>query len=122
MVDGRDEVRAELLMRHPRTGRAIQDDADKAEAEVLAIGTAKADVQPAGPDGNFRVYLDPARHPFCVCPQRGHTPKVAVLTSGFLLGGSWWRGGSGLRRGTGRCDGRLRCRAGLDRAEAREGR
>jgi hypothetical protein len=31
---------------------------------VLALGARKADVQPA-PD-NFRVYLDPAGHPFCL--------------------------------------------------------
>ena len=38
-------------------------DLDKAEKEVLAIGATKADFQPAN---NFRVYLDPVGHPFCL--------------------------------------------------------
>jgi catechol 2,3-dioxygenase-like lactoylglutathione lyase family enzyme len=40
------------------------DDVDRAEAEVLAIGATKHDIQPGG---NWRVYLDPAGHPFCLC-------------------------------------------------------
>ena len=45
------------------------DDVDAAEARVLAIGATKHVVQPgeAEEDGNFRVYLDPAGHPFCLC-------------------------------------------------------
>jgi catechol-2,3-dioxygenase len=45
------------------------DDVDAAEARVLAIGATKHAVQPgeAEDDGNFRVYLDPAGHPFCLC-------------------------------------------------------
>jgi hypothetical protein len=39
-------------------------DLDAGEIEVLALGAIKHDVQPA-PDG-FRVYLDPAGHPFCL--------------------------------------------------------
>ena len=44
------------------------DDVDRAEREVLALGAAKHDVQP-GDDGasGFRVFLDPAGHPFCLC-------------------------------------------------------
>ena len=38
-------------------------DLDAAEAHVLAIGATKADFQP-GQD--FRVYLDPVGHPFCL--------------------------------------------------------
>lgn len=38
-------------------------DLDKAEAGALAIGARKADFQP---DENFRVFLDPAGHPFCL--------------------------------------------------------
>ena len=45
------------------------DDVDAADARVLAIGATKHAVQPgeAEEDGNFRVYLDPAGHPFCLC-------------------------------------------------------
>ncbi len=38
-------------------------DLDAAEAEVLAIGARKADYQPGT---TFRVFLDPAGHPFCL--------------------------------------------------------
>ncbi|MTV26405.1 VOC family protein [Nitriliruptoraceae bacterium ZYF776] len=38
-------------------------DLDDGEARVLALGARKAEVQPGG---NFRVYLDPAGHPFCL--------------------------------------------------------
>jgi catechol 2,3-dioxygenase-like lactoylglutathione lyase family enzyme len=38
------------------------DDLDAAEAQVLALGATKAEFQP---DPGFRVYLDPAGHPFC---------------------------------------------------------
>jgi catechol 2,3-dioxygenase-like lactoylglutathione lyase family enzyme len=41
------------------------DDLDEAEAAVLAIGARKADVQP-DPD-EYRVFLDPVGHPFCLC-------------------------------------------------------
>ncbi len=39
-------------------------DLDAAEAEILAIGAIKATVQPS-PD-EWRVFLDPAGHPFCL--------------------------------------------------------
>jgi catechol 2,3-dioxygenase-like lactoylglutathione lyase family enzyme len=39
------------------------DDLDLAEEQVLAIGATKAEVQPGD---EFRVYLDPAGHPFCL--------------------------------------------------------
>lgn len=38
-------------------------DLDKAEAEVLALGATKSPFQSAT---NFRVYLDPVGHPFCL--------------------------------------------------------
>jgi predicted enzyme related to lactoylglutathione lyase len=38
-------------------------DLDAAEREVLAIGATKASVQPT-PD-EWRVFIDPAGHPFC---------------------------------------------------------
>jgi hypothetical protein len=40
------------------------DDLDAGEAAVMAIGARKADFQPQPDD--FRVYLDPAGHPFCL--------------------------------------------------------
>ncbi len=44
------------------------DDIEVAEPEVLAIGATRHEVQPGEADGDtFRVYLDPAGHPFCLC-------------------------------------------------------
>ncbi len=44
------------------------DDIDEAEPAALAIGARKHEVQPGETDGDsFRVYLDPAGHPFCLC-------------------------------------------------------
>ncbi|GHG59292.1 glyoxalase [Sinomonas cellulolyticus] len=40
------------------------DDLDDAEQAVLALGAAKAEHQPGT---TFRVFLDPAGHPFCLC-------------------------------------------------------
>lgn len=40
------------------------DDLDVAESAVLALGATKHDQQPGR---NFRVFLDPAGHPFCLC-------------------------------------------------------
>ncbi|CCH31905.1 VOC family protein [Actinosynnema sp. NPDC047251] len=39
------------------------EDLDKAEAELLALGATKPADQPDG--AKWRVYLDPAGHPFC---------------------------------------------------------
>jgi len=39
-------------------------DLDSAEAEILELGAVKAGFQP-NPE-SFRVYLDPAGHPFCL--------------------------------------------------------
>jgi catechol-2,3-dioxygenase len=44
------------------------DDVDAVEPKVLALGAKKHAVQPGEADGDsFRVYLDPAGHPFCLC-------------------------------------------------------
>lgn len=44
------------------------DDIDQAEPAVLAIGARKHEIQPGeADDDTFRVYLDPAGHPFCLC-------------------------------------------------------
>jgi predicted enzyme related to lactoylglutathione lyase len=40
------------------------DDLDQAEQQVLALGAVKAEFQPGT---SFRVFLDPAGHPFCLC-------------------------------------------------------
>jgi Glyoxalase-like domain len=40
------------------------DDADAAEARVLAAGATKYNFQPGD---HVRVYADPAGHPFCLC-------------------------------------------------------
>jgi predicted enzyme related to lactoylglutathione lyase len=40
------------------------DDLDQAEAAVLELGATKHDYQPGT---TFRVFLDPAGHPFCLC-------------------------------------------------------
>lgn len=40
------------------------DDLDAAEREVLKLGAVKAEHQPGT---EFRVFLDPAGHPFCLC-------------------------------------------------------
>ena len=40
------------------------DDLDEAEAAVLELGATKAEHQPGQ---TFRVFLDPAGHPFCLC-------------------------------------------------------
>ena len=39
-------------------------DLDAGEQQVLALGARKHEVQPGR---TFRVYLDPAGHPFCLC-------------------------------------------------------
>ena len=41
---------------------------EKAEPAVLALGARVADEQPSE-TGSFKVYLDPAGHPFCLCRQ-----------------------------------------------------
>jgi predicted enzyme related to lactoylglutathione lyase len=46
---------------------AVEDIA-LAEPAVLALGARVADEQPS-PNGSFKVYLDPAGHPFCLCRQ-----------------------------------------------------
>lgn len=44
------------------------DDVDEAEHQVLALGARKHEVQPGEDEGgNWRVYLDPAGHLFCLC-------------------------------------------------------
>jgi predicted enzyme related to lactoylglutathione lyase len=42
----------------------VVDDLDSAEAAVLELGATKHEHQPGT---TFRVFLDPAGHPFCLC-------------------------------------------------------
>ena len=42
----------------------VVDDLDEAERAVLELGATKAEHQPGT---TFRVFLDPAGHPFCLC-------------------------------------------------------
>jgi predicted enzyme related to lactoylglutathione lyase len=42
----------------------VVDDLDTAEAAVLQLGATKHEHQPGT---TFRVFLDPAGHPFCLC-------------------------------------------------------
>lgn len=42
----------------------VVDDLDAGEAAVLGLGATKHDHQPGT---TFRVFLDPAGHPFCLC-------------------------------------------------------
>jgi len=42
----------------------VVDDLDAAEAAVLELGAVKHEHQPGT---TFRVFLDPAGHPFCLC-------------------------------------------------------
>jgi hypothetical protein len=44
---------------------SVGGDIDAAEPAVLALGAQRHDHQPSE-DGGFRVYLDPAGHPFCL--------------------------------------------------------
>jgi catechol-2,3-dioxygenase len=44
------------------------DDVDQAEQQVLATGARRTELQPGiDEDSNWRVYLDPVGHPFCLC-------------------------------------------------------
>lgn len=44
------------------------DDVEASEPGVLALGATRHEVQPGEVEGEpFRVYLDPAGHPFCLC-------------------------------------------------------
>ncbi|HET8617195.1 MAG TPA: VOC family protein [Actinomycetales bacterium] len=42
----------------------VVDDLDEGERAVLELGATKAEHQPGE---TFRVFLDPAGHPFCLC-------------------------------------------------------
>jgi hypothetical protein len=44
------------------------DDVDQAEQQALALGARRTELQTGiDEDANWRVYLDPVGHPFCLC-------------------------------------------------------
>uniref|UniRef100_A0AAU2UWR0 VOC family protein n=1 Tax=Streptomyces sp. NBC_00003 TaxID=2903608 RepID=A0AAU2UWR0_9ACTN len=42
-------------------------DMDAAEEQVLSLGATPLDLDDHGGERDFRVYADPAGHPFCLC-------------------------------------------------------
>ncbi|RJL32233.1 VOC family protein [Bailinhaonella thermotolerans] len=50
------------------------DDLDEAEAAVLALGATKPAHQSGG--DRWRVFLDPAGHPFCLTLRKNPTPRA----------------------------------------------
>ncbi|MET9593814.1 VOC family protein [Streptomyces sp. NPDC006516] len=42
-------------------------DIDRAQEQVLALGATPLDLDDEGGKRGFRVYADPAGHPFCLC-------------------------------------------------------
>ncbi len=53
------------------------DDLDEAEPLVLALGARRL----TAPDSAWRVYADPAGHPFCLIPRPSWAPPVAPAGS-----------------------------------------
>ncbi|MGW2477673.1 VOC family protein [Streptomyces sp. NPDC001665] len=45
------------------------EDMEAAQREVLALGATPLDLDDDGGERGFRVYADPAGHPFCLCDQ-----------------------------------------------------
>lgn len=44
-------------------------DMDRAQDEVLALGATPLDLDDRGGERGWRVYADPAGHPFCLCKE-----------------------------------------------------
>ncbi|MFJ9060497.1 MULTISPECIES: VOC family protein [unclassified Streptomyces] len=44
-------------------------DIEHAQEQVLALGATPLDLDDQGGERGFRVYADPAGHPFCLCRQ-----------------------------------------------------
>ncbi|MER5632874.1 VOC family protein [Streptomyces nitrosporeus] len=45
------------------------EDIERAQEQVLALGATALDLDDRGGERDFRVYADPAGHPFCLCRQ-----------------------------------------------------
>jgi predicted enzyme related to lactoylglutathione lyase len=83
-VDGQARVGVQLAPEHEAPGwpdGAAQqihmdlwvEDAAAAHAEVMALGATVLEEAKGGPDpDDFRVYADPAGHPFCLCWIKAH--------------------------------------------------
>ena len=53
------------------------DDLDQAEPRVLALGARRLPApDPADPEPGWRVYADPAGHPFCLIPRPSWAPPI----------------------------------------------
>jgi catechol 2,3-dioxygenase-like lactoylglutathione lyase family enzyme len=50
------------------------DDVQAAEPRVLALGARRL----ASQDGGYRVYADPAGHPFCLIPRPAWAPPIGA--------------------------------------------
>jgi catechol-2,3-dioxygenase len=51
-------------------------DVDAAQEKVLALGARPLDLDESDKKQEFRVYADPAGHPFCLCRIDEHTPAT----------------------------------------------
>jgi len=55
------------------------DDLDEAEPLVLALGARRLPVpDPDDPEPGWRVYTDPAGHPFCLIPRPSWAPRIGT--------------------------------------------
>ena len=52
------------------------DDVEAAEPRVLALGARRL----SGEGDGFRVYSDPAGHPFCLIPRPAWAPPIAAAS------------------------------------------
>ncbi|MEV8018195.1 VOC family protein [Streptomyces sp. NPDC086554] len=62
----RAETNSQQLHLDFDAGPTLQD-IERAQERVLAIGAKPLDVNDDGGERDFRVYADPAGHPFCLC-------------------------------------------------------
>ncbi|WP_069174068.1 VOC family protein [Streptomyces griseus] len=46
------------------------EDLDRSQEQVLALGATPLDLDDRGGERGFRVYADPAGHPFCLCREQ----------------------------------------------------
>ncbi|MFF8646067.1 VOC family protein [Streptomyces sp. NPDC015345] len=62
----RSDANAQQLHLDLDAGRTTEE-LDAAEKKVLALGARPLDLDDDGGKRDFRVYADPAGHPFCLC-------------------------------------------------------
>jgi catechol 2,3-dioxygenase-like lactoylglutathione lyase family enzyme len=92
-VDGEVSLAFQRVDRHRRPGRrrpqqlhidVAVDDLDVAEQRVLALGAEPAGARHLGEGAPWRVYSDPAGHPFCLCAcaaQSSARPAIGLEAS-----------------------------------------